>query len=163
MNMWICLWFKCSRVFFCFLALIVTLLLLLLLFSFHFAFSFLLFFFFPQLPTLLSMPSSPSTALGGSALLFFCFLFYFLFFPQLPTLFPPGKGPFASLARVSILLHFYFPLIDMSLFKDREVAMGKPHCNSSIWTFRACTRFKVNFAYAEFHSWHLSPRRFLSP
>jgi len=27
---------------------------------------------------------------------------------------------------------FYFPLIDMGLFKDRGVAMGKPHCNSSI-------------------------------
>jgi hypothetical protein len=61
----------------------------------------------------------------------FYFLF-FLFLPLLPTLFPPGKGPFASLARVSILHHFYFPLIDMVLFKDRVVAMGKPHCNSSI-------------------------------
>jgi hypothetical protein len=28
------------------------------------------FFFFPQLPTLLSMPSSPPTVLGGSAFLF---------------------------------------------------------------------------------------------
>ena len=30
---------------------------------------------------------------------------------------------------------FYFPFIDMSLFKDRVVAMGKPHCNSSICNF----------------------------
>ena len=30
--------------------------------------------------------------------------------------------------------------------------MGKPHCNSSIWTFKSCTRFNVNFAYAELHS-----------
>ena len=43
----------------------------------------------------------------------------------------------------------------MSLFKDRVVAMGKPHCNYSICNFRSCTRFKVNFAYAEFHSWLL--------
>jgi hypothetical protein len=62
----------------------------------------------------------------------FSFAFVSFFFPQLPTLFPPGKGPFASLARVSILHHFYIPLIDMSLFKDRVVAMGKPHCNYSI-------------------------------
>jgi len=34
---------------------------------------------------------------------------------------------------------FYFPLIDMGLFKDRGVAMGKPHCNSSICNFRFCT------------------------
>jgi hypothetical protein len=71
------------------------------------------------------------------SLLLLLFLFYilflsFFFFPQLPTLFPPGKGPFASLARVSILHHFYFPLIDVGLFKDRVVAMGKPHCNYSI-------------------------------
>jgi len=26
-------------------------------------------------------------------------------------------------------------LIDVGLIKDRVVAMGKPHCNSSIWTF----------------------------
>ena len=43
----------------------------------------------------------------------------------------------------------------MSLFKDRVVAMGKPHCNYSIRNFRFCTRFNVNFAYAEFHSWLL--------
>ena len=92
---------------------------------------------------------------GGAPLAFF---FLFLFFPQLPTLFPPGKGPFASLARLLSsttafatfdLLSgrcksagarpvpfsyssFYFVLIDISLFKDRGVAMGKPHCNSSI-------------------------------
>ena len=47
---------------------------------------------------------------------------------------------------------FSLSLIDMSLFKDRVVAMGKPHCNYSIWTFGSCTRFNVNFAYAEFHS-----------
>jgi hypothetical protein len=69
----------------------------------------------------------------------FLFCFFCFYFPQLPTLFPPGKGPFASLARVSNFLHFYFRLIDMSLFKYRGVAMGKPHCNSSIWTFRFCT------------------------
>jgi hypothetical protein len=34
---------------------------------------------------------------------------------------------------------FYLPFIWVSLFKDRGVAMGKPHCNSSIWTFRSCT------------------------
>jgi hypothetical protein len=61
----------------------------------------------------------------------FFFLLFFFFFPQLPTLFPPGKGPFASLARDLNLHHFYFLLIDMSLFKDRVVAMGKPHCNFS--------------------------------
>jgi hypothetical protein len=31
-----------------------------------------------------------------------------------------------------LILPFYRPLIDMSLFKDRVVAMGKPHCNYSI-------------------------------
>ena len=30
---------------------------------------------------------------------------------------------------------FYLHFIWVSLFKDRVVAMGKPHCNSSIWTF----------------------------
>ena len=91
----------------------------------------------------------------------FSLTFFFTFFPQLPTLFPPGKGPVASLVRVSVtrplLLQlssywaadvnplvlalsfsyysFFFSLIDMRLFKDRVVAMGKPHCNYSIWTF----------------------------
>jgi hypothetical protein len=41
--------------------------------------------------------------------------------------------------------------------------MGKPHCNSSIRNFRFCTRFKVNFAYAEFHSWHSSPGSVFHP
>ena len=62
----------------------------------------------------------------------FFYSFTFFLFPLLPTLFPPGKGPFASLARVSIHHHFYFPLIDTGLLKDRGVAMGKPHCNSFI-------------------------------
>ena len=80
---------------------------------------------------------------------FYFYSFTCFFFPQLPTLFPPGKGPFASLARVSFLHHFYFRLIDMSFFKDRGVAMGKPHCNSSICNFRSCTyRMSATVAHA---------------
>jgi len=86
----------------------------------------------------------------------FSFAFVSFFFPQLPTLFPPGKGPFASLARVPVsppppsspslksggpffILSFYFPLIARGLFKGEVVAMGKPHCNYSIWNLRFCT------------------------
>jgi len=153
--------------------------------SFSFTLFYFIFFFFPQLPTLFPPGKGPfaslarlltsTTAFATFVLLSggcksagayptpFVFSFLLSLFPQLPTLFPPGKGPFASLARVSNLHHFYFLLIDMGLFKDRGVAMGKPHCNSSICNFRFCTFFKVNFAYTEFHFWHLSLRRCLSP
>jgi len=33
------------------------------------------------------------------------------------------------------VISFYLPFIDVGLFKDRAVAMGKPHCNRSIRTF----------------------------
>jgi hypothetical protein len=36
-----------------------------------------------------------------------------------------GPAPFSYFS-------FYFPIIDLDLFKDRGVAMGKPRCNSSI-------------------------------
>ena len=37
--------------------------------------------------------------------------------------------------RVNPWLVFFFPFIDVGLFKERAVAMGKPHCNRSIRTF----------------------------
>ena len=91
----------------------------------------------------------------------------FSFFSLLPTLFPLGRGPFASLARgqpspfafvilanagIHSWFSFYafpchsvanvssfFLFIDACVFEDRAVAMGKPHCNRSICTFRLCT------------------------
>jgi hypothetical protein len=62
-------------------------------------------------------------------------------FSFLLSLFPPTPNPLfnafkpthcAGWVCLSNLHHFYFPLIDISLFKDRGVAMGMPHCNSSI-------------------------------
>ena len=114
--------------------------------TFSFAFLFLFYFlFFLQLPTLFSMHSSPSTALGGSAFFFFIdqkqephgtqsMGFYFYFLPPTPNpLFNAFKPTHcAGWVCLSNLHHFYFPLIDRGLFKDRGVAMGKPHCNSSI-------------------------------
>ena len=93
------------------------------------------FFFFPQLPTLVSMPLSPPTALGGSALP--------LILQKQAThgtqsmgFFSPNLHHYLRHPRWKAGVHsyssFYFPLIDMSLFKDRVVAMGKPHCNYSI-------------------------------
>ena len=79
-------------------------------FLFYFCFLFYC-FFFPQLPTLLSIPSSPSTALGGSLSFFFCFLFYFLFFPQLPTLLSMPSSPPTVLGGSALLFFcflFYF-------------------------------------------------------
>ena len=86
---------------------------------------------------------SPPTALGGAL-----FSFLFSLFSLLPTLFPLGRGPFASLARV-LIRHprvcgdpcfcfpcVYLPFIDAGVFEDRAIAMGKPHCNRSICTFR---------------------------
>ena len=96
---------------------------------------------------------------------FFSLFFLFsLFFSLLPTLFPLGRGPFASLARgqpsplaIVILVYTgihpwfsfrvfpcssvanassFFLFIDAGVFEDRAVAMGKPHCNRSICTFR---------------------------
>jgi hypothetical protein len=32
-------------------------------------------------------------------------------------------------------LFFFFLFIDAGVFEDRAVAMGKPHCNRSIYTF----------------------------
>jgi hypothetical protein len=40
---------------------------------------------------------------------------------------------FPSVANASV---FYFLFIDVSVFEDRAVAMGKPHSNRSICTFR---------------------------
>ena len=41
--------------------------------------------------------------------------------------------PCHSVANASV---FYFLFIDVGVFEDRAVAMGKPHCNRSICTFR---------------------------
>jgi len=41
--------------------------------------------------------------------------------------------PCHSVANASV---FYFLFIDAGVFEDRAVAMGKPHCNRSICTFR---------------------------
>jgi hypothetical protein len=94
----------------------------------------------------------------GTQSMGFFFFSYFLFLPPTPNPLPSGKRAlrFASpgscppplplqlssyrAADVNPLVlalsfsysSFYFPLIDVGLFKDRVVAMGKPHCNSSI-------------------------------
>ena len=39
---------------------------------------------------------------------------------------------------------FYFLFIDVGVFEDRAVAMGKPHCNRSICTFRL---WNIRFCY----------------
>ena len=53
-------------------------------------------------------------------------------FPPTPNPLPSGKRALRFASPGFNLHHFYFPLIDVGLFKDRGVAMGKPHCNSSI-------------------------------
>ena len=107
-----------------------------------------------------------------SSLSFFS-LFFSFFFSLLPTLFPLGRGHFASLARgqpspfafvilanagihswfsfyafpchsVANASVFYFLFIDVGVFEDRAVAMGKPHCNRSICTFRL---WNIRFCY----------------
>jgi len=71
------------------------------------------------------------TALGGS--LSFSFSFFYIFFlPPTPNPLPSGKRALRFASPDFNLHHFFLSLIDMSLFKDRGVAMGKPHCNSSI-------------------------------
>ncbi len=81
------------------------------------------------------------------------------------TLSPPAALVTLAYAGVHSYFFFYFPLIDMGLFKDRVVAMGKPHCNYSICNFRSCSTLGIyppvpelaegGPAYAEFQSWHL--------
>ena len=89
----------------------------------------------------------------------FYFLFYilsFTFFLPTPNPLPSGKRALSlrSLAFLPSLLstHIYclqaHPLRWMGhfllgLFKERAVAMGKPHCNRSICTFWFCTHLKV--------------------
>ena len=85
------------------------------------------------------------------------FSFLSLFLPPTPNPLINDRKPTHCAGRVCLSNHhhFYFTLINISLFKNRGVAMGKPHCNYSICNFGSCTRFNVNFAYAEFHSWLL--------
>ena len=99
--------------------------------------------------------------------LFFAFTpAFFLFFPPTPNPLPSGKralrfaSPGFQLARrrlrhprwkagVHSYSSFYLPFIWVSLFEDRVVAMGNPHCNYSIWTFRFCTyRMNTTVAHA---------------
>jgi hypothetical protein len=74
----------------------------------------------------------------------------FDFPPSTTTFLLPLSPPFFIERRMSIrwcragptpfsYSSFYFPLFNMVLFKDRVVAMGKPHYNSSIRTFRFFT------------------------
>jgi hypothetical protein len=65
------------------------------------------------------------------------FYFYFYFIPfSSPNSQPSSQchkaHPLRWVGLPSNLHHFFFSLIDMGLFKDRVVAMGKPHCNYSI-------------------------------
>ena len=63
----------------------------------------------------------------------FSFSFFYIFFlPPTPNPLPSGKRALRFASPDFNLHHFFLSLIDMSLFKDRGVAMGKPHCNSSI-------------------------------
>ena len=83
-----------------------------------FFYCFFFYFFFPQLPTLVSMPLSPPTALGGSALPLILqkqathgtqsmgFLLSLLpFFPQLPTLVSNAFKPIHRAGWVSLTSH----------------------------------------------------------
>jgi len=111
----------------------------------------LLLSFFPQLPTLfpfnviptisLFLPPTPNPLLNAFkpiplrwvGLFLFSFAFFFLsFLPPTPNPLPSGKRALRFASPASNLHHFFFSLIDMSLFKDRVFAMGKPHCNFSI-------------------------------
>jgi hypothetical protein len=53
---------------------------------------------------------------------------YFTFSPISTTFFTVPKPTHCA----GYVASFYLPFIWVSLFKDRVVAMGKPHCNSSI-------------------------------
>ena len=51
--------------------------------------------------------------------------------------------PCPSVANASAFF-FFFLFIDAGVFEDRAVAMGKPHCNRSICTFRL---WNMRFCY----------------
>ena len=126
--MWICLWFKCNRALFCFLALTVTLSLLL--FSF---------FFFPQLPTLFPPGKGPFASLARAST-----FHHFYLMPSSPPFFfyrAADVNPLVLALFLFLILSFYLPFIWGSLFKDRVVAMRKPNCNYSICNF--CSTFRA--------------------
>ena len=81
------------------------------------------FYFLPPTPNPLFNAFKPTHCAGWVS------SFYF---PPTPNPLPSGKRALRFASPGFNLHHFYFLLIDVSLFKDRGVAMGKPHCNSSI-------------------------------
>ena len=104
-------------------------------FTFSFAFSFYC-FFFPQLPTLFPPGKGPFASLARvltSTNFIYCPQSHAYMSPSLksggPFLFLLPSSPHHCAGWVSF---FYLHFIWVSLFKDRVVAMWKPHCNSSI-------------------------------
>jgi hypothetical protein len=81
----------------------------------------------------------------------FTWSFTFLFLPT-PNPLPSGKRAlslrspafqppplsiyivFKPIHCVGWVIYFFFSFIDVGMFKERAVAMGKPHCNRSICT-----------------------------
>ena len=84
------------------------------------------------LPFTLFLPPTPNPLPSGKRALRFASPGSYPPPLYLMTLSPPAALVTLAYAGVHSYFFFYFPLIDMCLFKDRVVAMGKPHCNSSI-------------------------------
>ncbi len=85
------------------------------------------------------MPLSPPTALGGSTLSLIMQNKRPMERSPWAFILPPTPNPLINDLKpthcAGWVSSFYLPFIWGSLFKDRVVAMGKPHCNYSIWTF----------------------------